>query len=252
MGTGEFCLTKNTFRKIFSFVIFILIVLLSIYLFLHSSFFNINKIYTTGNKQISEEEVLAYSGLKIGQNIFAVNNKLAIQTIRVHPMVKDVQLIRHLPRTLEIKIVERQTWAIVPFNNDFLCLDDEGIVIDKLTMVDFFSYPFINLAKLPEKVNLGQALEPKGISAIKQVWDNLDKTAQNAISDFYYNDKDQLIIYTINGTEIRFGTLDRFAEKLAFLPEVFKLETEFNQSGTDVLEYVDLRFKGQPVVKTKE
>ncbi len=252
MGTGEFCLTKKTFRRIFSFFIFLLITLVSVFLFLHSSFFNIDEIYTTGLNQISDEEVLTYSNLNMGQNIFSIKPKLITQTIKVHPIVKDVQIIRHLPRTLEIKVVERHTWAIVPFQNEFLCIDDEGIVIDKKTMVDFSIYPFINLANFPERINFGQALAPIGISQIKNVWDKLGDFEQESISDFYFNDKEELIIYTINGTEIRFGDMERFEEKTTFIKEVFKIEAEFKESGSDVLEYIDLRFKGQPIVKMKE
>jgi len=33
--------------------------------------------------------------------------------------------------------------------------------------------------------------------------------------------------------------------------QVFEIEAELDEKGTDVLEYVDLRFKGQPVLKTR-
>lgn len=249
---GVFLLAKKAFHNLFKFAIFILVCLVCIYLFLHSSFFNIEKLYTTGTKQITEAEVLAYTSIKEGQNIFEVDSKLSTQTIQVHPLVKNVQIIRHLPRTLEIKIEERQIWAIIPHNEEFLCIDDEGIVIDKKSKVDFANSIFINFLKLPERVNLGQAIEPAGVALIKEVWDSLNKLNQGLISDFHYNEKKELIIYTVNGTEIRFGNNERLEEKLAFMDEVLKIEQDFIKSGEDVLEYIDLRFKGQPIVKTKD
>lgn len=251
MGIGELFVAAKAFRKIFSFAILLFVILISFYLFLHSSYFNIDKIYTTGLNQLSEEEVMTFSGLENGQNIFEVDNKLIVHTIRVHPMVKNVELIRHLPRTLEIKVIERQIWAIVPFNNEFLCIDDEGVVIDRKTNMDLSKYPLITFAKTPERINLGQTLDANGILQIKNVWNVLNKSTRESISDFHYNDKQELIIYTANGTEIRFGNDERIEEKTNFIHDILKIEKEFIQNGTEVLEYIDLRFKGQPVVKTK-
>lgn len=244
-------MANKTFRRIFNFTLLLFVFLISIYLFLHSSYFNIDKIYTTGLKQLSEEEILDFAEIVDGQNIFEIDNKSIARTIRVHHMVKDAQLIRHLPRTLEIKVEERQIWAIIPHNKEFLCIDDEGVVIDKKTTMDLSPYPLITLSKVLDKVNLGQVIDPEGILQIRQLWEMLSKTDQDFISDFHYNDKQELIIYSSNGTEIKVGNEDRLEEKASFIQEIIKLEKEFEQEGLEVLEYVDLRFKGQPVVKTK-
>lgn len=249
---GVILLAKKAFQKLFKLILLILVFLVCIYFFLHSSFFNIEKLYTTGTQQITEAEVLSIASIKEGQNIFKVDSKLSTQTIQVHPLVKNVQIIRHLPRTLEIKIVERQIWAIIPFDDYFLCIDDEGIILDKRNKVDFSTNIFVNFAKLPAQVNLGQAVEPDGVALIKQIWTSIDKSDQQLISDFYYNEKDEVVIYTINSTEIRYGNKDRLEEKQAFMAEVLKLEENYVKSGEDVLEYIDLRFKGQPIVKMKE
>lgn len=244
-------MVKRAFRKVFNLAILLLIILISLYLFLHSSYFNIEKIYTTDLEQLTEEEILSYSGIVIGENIFEINNKLVIKTIEVHPMVKKAELIRHLPRTLEIQVSERKIWGIVPFSNGFLCIDDEGVVIDRRINVDLINYPLITISNLPERVNIGQVIEPEGILMVNQVWQALNNSARESISDFHLNDKQELIIYTSNGTEIRFGNGERLEEKATFIHDILKLENEFSEDGTEVLEYIDLRFKGQPVVKTK-
>lgn len=242
---------KKAFRKIFNLAILILVVLIALYLFLHSSFFNIEKIYTTGLKQLTEEEVLSYSGVTLGQNLFEVDNNLTVRTIEVHPMVKRVELVKHLPRTLEIKVIEREIWAVVPYQKEFLCIDNEGVVIDRRLNIDLLDYPLITISNLPERVNIGQVIEPKGIHLIDQVWNSLSDSVRQSISDFHLNDKQELIIYTSGGTEIKFGSEERLEEKATFIHDILKLEKEFYENGTEVLEYIDLRFKGQPVVKTK-
>lgn len=251
MGIGEFFVARKNFKKFFSFIILFFVLLVAVFLFLHSSFFNIDKIYAVGNKQLTEEEITKFSGVTIGQNIFAVDNSITAKMIEVHPLVKDAEVYRHLPRTIEIKVIERQIWAVVPSNNEFICIDDEGIIIDRKITMDLSIYPLITFAKQPDNVNIGQTLQPKGVQLIKTIWEILDNNSKDYISDFHYNDKDELIIYTRLGTEIRFGNEDRLEEKAGFFSDVIKIEQDFNREGKELLEYIDLRFKGQPVVKTK-
>ena len=61
-----------------------------------------------------------------------------------------------------------------------------------------------------------------------------------------------MIIYTVKGTEIRFGNADRFQEKVGQISQTFAIEADFAENGMEALEYIDLRFKGQPVVKTRD
>lgn len=244
---------KNNSRKGFIISIFILTILVSIYLFLHSSFFNIDKITITGLNNVSASEIKALAGIKTGTNIFEINNEVCLRSIQFHPMVKRADIIRHFPRRIEIKITEREMWAVVPYNEDFLCIDDAGVCLDKVNNIDMSAYPIITLAKLPEHVMLGQAVAPEPIKMIRQVWSSLTPSSQKQISDFrYLNQKEGLVIYTVSGTEIKFGSLDRLKEKTDFFKQIFTMEKNFPVQNNEVLQYVDLRYKGQPVIKTRK
>lgn len=245
-------MSRKKSHRFFVLILLLLILLASVYLFLHSSIFNIASISSNGNYKVSSEEVLALAGIDLNQNIFLLNTKLVSRTLTVHPMIKEAQIIRHLPNNIEIKIVERETWALVPFQNIFLCLDDEGVCLDKLTHFSFENYPIITMEQLPERVNLGQALYPQAVKNVKKLWDALLPEYRNKISDFHLqNNNLDIIIYTERGTEIRFGNLDRMEEKLVYFGYIFEQEDTFAQEGTQVLEYIDLRFQGQPVIKTR-
>ncbi|MBO8159325.1 FtsQ-type POTRA domain-containing protein [Thermosyntropha sp.] len=240
-------------RKVVTFALLGIAVLICFYLFMHSSFFNVEKIYVTGNKEVSEQEILDISGISSGGNIFEVNNRICSKAIELHPMIKKAQVIRHLPRTIEIRVEERKIWAVVPLHDLVLCIDEEGVCIDRRLYFPSGDYPIITMEKFPEKVNLGQKVEPYGINMIYQIWNNLKPDMRKKISDFHYiNSKKEVVMYTAVGTEIKFGSTDRLDEKVDFLEKALALEEDFNKKGTEVIEYIDLRFKGQPVVKTKE
>lgn len=238
----------------FRILLLIFILLVSIYLFLHSSIFNVDRIEVQGNDKVSREEVLALSGLAPGINIFKLDRDLSSQAIEVHPMVKKAEIIRQLPRTLVIKINERQIWAVIPipYSDVVLCIDDTGVCFEKLNHPALNNYPIITMDKMPEYVNLGQVVNAQATDMVRQVWQSISDGDRQQISEFHYlNQENALKIYTLKGTEIRFGDMERLEEKTQTLTQAIQIESDFEKQGQDVLEYIDIRFKGEPVVKTK-
>ena len=243
---------KKSANKAFVIALLLLLVLICIYLFLHSSIFDITTVKVSDNHTVTREEILALAGVSSGTNIFQLDQELTRRSVKMHPMVKDVQIIRHLPATIEIKIKERQSWAVIPYEDIFLLIDDEGVCIDKLNQLPNQNIPIITMDKVPERVNLGQVVAPEAINMVKKVWQSLNNYDRQNISQFHYTNQDKsLLIYTLNGTEIRFGNLDRLEEKATQFREAIEIEANFEKEGKDVLDYVDLRFKGQPVIKTR-
>jgi len=248
---GKTVRPKRSVNK-FRVALLFFILLLSVYLFLHSSIFNVSQIEVIGNNKVSKEEVIALSGLSPGINIFGFNETACSQAIEVHPMIKNAEIERKLIKTIAIKINERQIWALIPYSDLFLCIDDTGICFDKLNHTTVDNIPIITMDKIPEFVNLGQAVNTQATEMVKQVWKALPADEQKIISEFHYSNQDNTLkIYTIKGTEIRFGNLDRLEEKVKTFAQVIQIENEMEQNGSDALEYVDIRFKGEPVVKTR-
>lgn len=243
---------KSLWRNgLVKYTVFLLVGLLSIFLFMHSSFFFIDTITVQGADKLGSEEVIRLSGLRIGLNIFSVDGNQISQALKVHPMVQDIKVVRHWPRHLEIQVNERQAWALTPYQGAFLCIDREGIVIDKLNTFSAEQYCIITLDQQPEQVVLGQVLEPQAVSTIRQVWDAIPAQNRADISDYHYvNASSELILYTSKGTEIRFGDLERLDDKVQSLLQIIDIEKDYEEQGETSLRYVDLRFKGQPVVKT--
>ena len=244
-------MSQGKSHKIFGIFVFILLILICAYLFLHSSFFAVDKIYVSGSNNVSESEIIKISGLSPGMNIFTINEKLCNQAVAIHPLIKSSTLVRHLPRQVEIQVKERKIWALVPYQGALLCVDNEGICIDKLSHFSMVNYPVITMDKMPEHINLGQALDGSGIKLAWQIWNGLDANERKEISQFHYQNKSgEVLIYSQGRTEFRWGNAERLEEKIAFFEQMLKIERDMQAKGNNDLVYVDLRFKGQPVVKT--
>jgi len=243
---------KRVSPRIFKILILFFIAVICIYFFLCSSFFNIDKITVTSVEKVSKAEIIEISGIERGNNIFKIDNRLCARSIEIHPMVKDVKIIRSLPREIKIDVEERKMWAVLPYNDTFLCLDPEGICIDRMVNFAPEGYCLITLDILPECVNLGHAVVSPGIEVIRQIYEALPEESRKNISEFHYiSGENEVIIFTIKGTEIKFGNLDRLEEKVKMIAQIFSMEVEVEQKGTGVLKYVDIRFDGQPVLKMK-
>jgi len=222
------------------------IALVALYFFLHSSIFNITKVEASGQKTLKAAEITALSGLTTGVNIFEVDTELSAQKVKQHPRVKTCEVVRHLPARLEIRVVERVPWAVVPATNEFLLVDEQGVVLEKLTDWPPQQVPVVTADLNPQTViNPGQTI--KGITTVYRIAQALPvKTI--AISEYHYDtSSDEVLIYTLAGTEIRLGNTNNLKEKVAAWPEVIKLLKNPRQP----VDYVDLRFKGHPVIRYK-
>jgi len=233
-------------------VLLILAALFSVHFILYNPFFGVTRIEVTGNARLSSEEIAARSGIIVGMNIFRIDTESVAQSIEVHPMVKHAVIDRHWDRTVTVTVTERQTWAVIPWGNTFLCIDEEGVCFDNTNDLPPGDYPIITLENLPEPISLGQSLNSSATSLIRQIWSGLTAEQRKNISEFHWADQSSsLHIYTVRGTEIRFGDMERLDEKLKSFDQIMEIESDMEAGGTEVLEYVDIRFKGEPIIKTK-
>ncbi len=132
LATGEVFYEKNFFGKLFRNALVLSIVLLCIYFFMNSTFFNIEKVYFTGLNQISAAEMEDLSKIKTGSNIFKINSRLYSKDFVAHPMVKQVEIVKHFPRQIEVQITERVTWAVIPYQKNSFSLMKRGFVLTRL------------------------------------------------------------------------------------------------------------------------
>ncbi|KUG03566.1 cell division protein ftsq [hydrocarbon metagenome] len=245
-------MTKYRSRRIFHISILFFITLICVFFFLYSSFFYIDTISVSGNERVEESEVLKLSGVTKGTNIFKLDNRLCARAVETHPIIKTAQITRQLPREIKINIVEREMWAVMPYNDVFLVLDPEGVCLDKMAYIPEGDYCLITMDNPPEQITLGHAVASTEIEMIRKVYELIPEEVENNLSQFHYDTiKEEILIYTLRGTEIKFGNLDRIEEKTELIAQVFPMEIDLEENGTGKLEYIDLRFTGQPVLKMK-
>ncbi len=119
---------KNYLLRIF----FVLIFVIAVVLFLSSDFFNVDKITIEGVTKYEPETVLEMSKMKIGDNIFTVEDKDGTEKVESLPYVKSTTIKRQLPNEVIYQIEEREPQAAIMYNKEYYIIDEEKIVVDTL------------------------------------------------------------------------------------------------------------------------
>lgn len=94
--------------------------------------FNAQTIQITGNRHLTDNQVLELAGIHPGQNILAVNLGLARRRLISHGWIADAAVNRKLPAGLGIEIREHTPAAVLALGPGFL-MDARGLVFKKLS-----------------------------------------------------------------------------------------------------------------------
>ena len=77
-------------------------------------FFRVETVMVTGSQRYTQEEIIAASGIQVGDNLYALNKVRIDRNIRTQlPYVGELSINRALPSTIVITVVEWEATAQV-------------------------------------------------------------------------------------------------------------------------------------------
>ena len=95
-------------------------------------FFRVNEVVVTGNSRYSTQEVIAASGIELGDNLFLVNRPQTAQSIlRQLPYVENAVPVHRLPDKVELHITECVPVATFRFEGSWWLLDSRGKLLEQ-------------------------------------------------------------------------------------------------------------------------
>ncbi|KJS19253.1 MAG: hypothetical protein VR72_19770 [Clostridiaceae bacterium BRH_c20a] len=241
--------SKNNY-KIPNPVIYIFLVAVGLYFFIHSPFFTIENINVTGNYLLDTEKILNLSQVNKGQNLIKIDKKEIIKRISVHPFVKEVEIKRGLPDTLKINVIERKPVGLLVCPDGFIQVSKEGVFLALIHDIGEYNLPVISGIDLEQLPGPGQVIKNDELSLALGIISESFQELLNDIVEINIENKGHILAYTLDGIEIRLGSLENISEKLYDLNHILE---DFNTKGLDDsnIEYIDLRFSGPPVIKRK-
>ncbi len=208
-----------------TFIILFLTITTLTLLFTMTTIFDIKEIEVLGTNVLEKEEMILVSGVKYGENIFKVNTNVMSKNVLSHPYVKQVSISRKLPNKLILKIKERTTIGAIEYIGSYVYIDDEGIVLNVLSVENSIKVPVISGINI-DKINIGQILEiekDKNINIIVSFLNDIKNSSLlENIRTVIINEDLTVQFEMKTGNTVAFGSLNNVKYKLSSLYSVIK------------------------------
>ena len=147
---------NRRFRTRFYVITTSLVVLITAFIISLTGIFTVDSIEVEGNSRYTAEEIINIGHAVPGRNIiYSLNKTEIIEYLENNPYIKSADVRRRFPSTLVIRVNERTERLAVKYDDGYLVLDEEGILLrksgnePKITIVDGI---VINKIKLGEKI----------------------------------------------------------------------------------------------------
>lgn len=227
-------------------ILILTLVSLSVYFFIHSSFFAVTAIKVVGGEMINDLDIVTLSGLTKGQNIFKVDQLAAETKIATNSLIANVEIKKQFPRTVQIIIKERIPAALIPVEGGLIQIDIEGFILRKENELSQEALPIITGLEFPDTLAVGQKLDLEKLEMGLKMIAQMDEGAKKQIAEIDVFDPQKLRAFTVDGAEVRLGNGDAFLDKFSKFLQVLKEEEK--QNRLKEIEYIDVSFSGKPVV----
>ena len=203
-----------------------------------------------GTAYYSIDEIIAMSGITMGNNMFKENLVTAVENLQSAPYIKSASIIRKFPNTLIINVEERIFRAFVDYVGSYICIDDTGYVVNIITkdqkVTDHPCIVGITPKDLVKGFSAGEILsadDPIKLQRVVNLLNLLDKNKLDIkIEIIDVSNVDEVKVKLNNGDlEINFGDMSNMNLKIQFLPEILK--DVGNKKGTILMDSEEDNFK---------
>jgi cell division protein FtsQ len=202
----------------------------------------------SGNKSLSEEQILREAEVHFGDGLMAMNLGQVRSRLLGNPLIRDAAVIRRLPSEIVIEVEERVPTAVVRADRDYI-IDREGIVMSHVTGGEGAALPCLSglwirggrvtaegLQDLQDGIEIVRAIQSAGFPPMREI-ECVDLSSGS----------DAVIVPVGGGPLVHLGR-ERVHERLGR----WRLVAGDLASKWEALEYIDLRADGMVVAKPAE
>lgn len=217
----------NSKKIIISIIILLFIALGGTIYYLTTPVFNIANIEVYGNEKNSTETYISLSKINLGTtNIFAITNNGVGKNIKENPYVKEVEMKRKLPNTIQLYITERKVAYQIEYTSKYIYIDDQGYILE--ISEDKKDVPVIKgLSTIKE--NIGQRLIEEDLMKLNVVAKFINyckyNTIENKLTDIDVTDDTNYIMYFKEDKKtVYLGDASNLSERLSLLKTILNNE----------------------------
>jgi len=209
----------------------------------------VKRVTIEGNRIVETAEIMQLVNIKKNVQLEDIDLTAVRRSILSHYFIKDAIVERDLPATLKISVTERTPLAII--NSDqILYLDEDGVVLPHSISKQLFDLPVLTGAPAGIALTPGTTIKDDDIrEALKILTTSklVSKELCHLISEVRLRNGGDIVLYAAEwGVPVIFGR-GEVASKLVRLEAFW--DDVVREQGSENLQYVDLRFDDQVVVR---
>ena len=188
-------------RRIFYVALSLIVIIVGIVLSL-TVFFNITKIEVEGNTIYTEKEIIAASGVDIGDNLFLVARDSVRTSISEElPFAGNVEFSNKLPGTLKIKVYDTSVRCAIETKDGYILINENGKVLDT---VDTLEELYENAVYLGQYKGVAKGNTPEEKTTEQTTEKTTEKTTEEASEKTTENTAEQSSEKTTENTTAKY------------------------------------------------
>lgn len=242
----------NSKKIIISIIILLFIALGGTIYYLTTPVFNIANVEVYGNDKNSIETYISLSKINLGTtNIFAITNNSVEKNIKENSYVKEVEMKRKLPNTIQLYITEREVAYQIEYTGKYIYLDDQGYMLE--ISEDKKDVPTIKgFSTLKGNINVGQRLIDEDLIKLNVVAKFINyckyNTIENKLTDIdVTEDTNYTMYFKEDKKTVYLGDASNLSERLSLLKTILNneknKEIEIFMNGNLNEDEVYIRYK---------
>lgn len=218
--------------------------LIASYVTLHQPWLAFGRLEVTGNTVVTLDEVKEMGDAGDPLNIFNINRKKLLSSLRSDYRVEKADLALGWPNILRVVITDRQPALYVAMaGTQYAKLDPTGHIIGLADGITGGDAPFVSGWHIAQG-DLGDVTEDEEIQGILSFLRKLDPELKERIMEIHVDENKSLKIYLHNGIPVILGTYENAQSKL----KTFKAICQELEAKKIKAQYIDLTYE-KPYIK---
>ncbi|MDD4178454.1 MAG: FtsQ-type POTRA domain-containing protein [Candidatus Margulisbacteria bacterium] len=222
-----------------------------LYYFLSLPIWEITEVAVNGTNMLSANEIKNLSGIPLGENLFFTSFARTRNNLRRITAIERFHLYRLPPGTVIVSITERKPIAVVLLAGKSAVVDKNGYILNRNSNL---SLNVPNMTDLPVVAGLGsreviddEKIDPKASHLIADIIIELSNLLGSKHISLETGGFEKISFLLDDLLRIKVGRDENIPRKM----EVFKALLAKVSDNWSKVEYIDVRYPNNPVIKFK-